>query len=118
MIACIDSGRIFQLDGRVALAAKPKKPTIVLEAVADPDTWIWHAFFGIPGAQKGLTILGRSPLFDAVTASQSPQLNYHVNKTPYEFGYYLADGIYPKWATFVQSIKHPENEAEEYFSTK
>ncbi|CAL8112514.1 unnamed protein product [Prunus armeniaca] len=33
-------------------------------------------------------------------------------------GYYLADGIYPKWATLVQSIRHPENVAEEYFSTK
>ncbi|XP_004305740.1 PREDICTED: uncharacterized protein LOC101306947 [Fragaria vesca subsp. vesca] len=51
-------------------------------------------------------------------AGQTPQLNYHVNRTLYEFEYYLADGIYPKWATLVQSIKHPENEAEEYFSTK
>ncbi|XP_004308596.1 PREDICTED: uncharacterized protein LOC101301916 [Fragaria vesca subsp. vesca] len=49
---------------------------------------------------------------------QTPQLSYHVNGTPYEFGYYLADGIYPKWATLIQSIKHLENEVEEYFSTK
>ncbi|XP_024200177.1 uncharacterized protein LOC112203442 [Rosa chinensis] len=97
---------------------KSKKPTIVLEAVAGPDTWIWHAFFGIPGAQNDLTVLGRSPLFDAVTAGQSPHLNYYMNGTPYEFGYYLADGIYPKWATLVQSIRQPENEQEEYFSTK
>ncbi|XP_048593473.1 uncharacterized protein LOC125576958 [Brassica napus] len=25
------------------------KPTIVLEAVASQDLWIWHAFFGLPG---------------------------------------------------------------------
>ncbi|XP_061999153.1 uncharacterized protein LOC133716457 [Rosa rugosa] len=49
---------------------------------------------------------------------EAPQLNYHVNGTPYEFGYYLADGIYPKWVTLVQSIKHPENDVEVYFSTK
>ncbi|XP_061999020.1 uncharacterized protein LOC133716326 [Rosa rugosa] len=51
-------------------------------------------------------------------AGQSSHLNYYVNGTPYEFGYYLADGIYPKWATLVQSIRQPENEQEEYFSTK
>ncbi|XP_024178487.1 uncharacterized protein LOC112184456 [Rosa chinensis] len=60
----------------------------------------------------------RSPLFDAVTTSEAPQLNYYVNETPYEFEYYLADGIYPKWMTLVQSIKHPDNDAEVYFSTK
>ncbi|KAM5573625.1 hypothetical protein ABKV19_013256 [Rosa sericea] len=99
-------------------SGKSKKPTIVLEAVAGPDTWIWHAFFGIPGAQNDITVLGRSPLFDAVTADEAPELNYYVNGTPYEFGYYLVDGIYPKWVTLVQSIKHPENDAEVYFSTK
>ncbi|XP_050365512.1 uncharacterized protein LOC126784055 [Argentina anserina] len=99
-------------------SGKSKKPTIVLEAVAGPDTWIWHAFFGIPGAQNDITVLGRSPLFDALVAGQSQQLNYNVNGTAYEFGYYLANGIYPKWATLVQSIKHPENDAEVYFSTK
>ncbi|XP_020866332.1 uncharacterized protein LOC110224526 isoform X2 [Arabidopsis lyrata subsp. lyrata] len=26
------------------------KPTIVLEAVASPDLWIWHAFFGAPAS--------------------------------------------------------------------
>ncbi|XP_050378485.1 uncharacterized protein LOC126795763 [Argentina anserina] len=84
-------------------SGKTRKPTIVLEAVA---------------AQNDLTVLGRSPLFDVVAASESLQLNYYVNDTPYEFGYYLADGIYPNWATLVQSIKQPENEQKEYFSTK
>ncbi|XP_024164286.1 uncharacterized protein LOC112171316 [Rosa chinensis] len=68
--------------------------------------------------KNDIIVLGRSPLFDAVTAGEAPQFNYHVNETPYEFGYYLADGIYPKWVTLVQSIKHPENDAEVYFSIK
>ncbi|KAL6553425.1 hypothetical protein OROGR_007267 [Orobanche gracilis] len=42
------------------------KPTVMLEAVASQDLWIWHAFFGIAGSNKGrevvsdLLTLGRS----------------------------------------------------------
>jgi len=25
-----------------------REPTIILEAVASQDLWIWHAFFGMP----------------------------------------------------------------------
>ncbi|XP_068338933.1 uncharacterized protein [Pyrus communis] len=31
--------------------------SIILEAVASFDTWIWHALFGVPGAQNDLNVL-------------------------------------------------------------
>ena len=45
-------------------------------------------------------------------------MDYTINDKCHNIGYYLADDIYPKWATLVQSIKHPYGETEVYFSTK
>jgi hypothetical protein len=41
-----------------------KEPTIVLEAVASTDLWIWHAFFGLPGSFNDINVLHISYLFD------------------------------------------------------
>ena len=38
-------------------------PTMILEAVASQDLWIWHAFFGLPGSLNDVNVLRRSPLF-------------------------------------------------------
>jgi hypothetical protein len=40
-----------------------EKPTIILEAVASQDLWIWHAFFGMPGSHNDINVLHRSHLF-------------------------------------------------------
>ena len=40
---------------------KAGKPTVILEAVASYDTWIWHAFFGMPGTLNDITVLNNSP---------------------------------------------------------
>ncbi|XP_009120498.3 protein ALP1-like [Brassica rapa] len=84
------------------------KPTIVLEAVAGQDLWIWHAFFGAPGTMNDLNILDRSPVFEEIINGNAPEVHFHVNGREYDLGYYLADGIYSKWATFIQSIRLPQ----------
>ncbi|XP_010450364.1 PREDICTED: uncharacterized protein LOC104732513 [Camelina sativa] len=84
------------------------KPTIVLEAVASYDLWIWHAFFGAPGTMNDLNILDRSNVFDDILNGNAPEVNYFVNGREYNLAYYLTDGIYPKWATFIQSIRLPQ----------
>uniref|UniRef100_A0A0D3AYB5 DDE Tnp4 domain-containing protein n=1 Tax=Brassica oleracea var. oleracea TaxID=109376 RepID=A0A0D3AYB5_BRAOL len=84
------------------------KPTIVLEAVASYDLWIWHAFFGPPGTLNDINVLDRSPVFDDIINGQAPQVTYSVNGREYHLAYYLTDGIYPKWATFIQSISLPQ----------
>ena len=71
-------------------------PTLMLEAVASHDLWIWHAFFGMAGANNDINVLDNSNLFDSILADESPRAPYTVNGRRYEQGYYLADGIYPK----------------------
>ncbi|XP_070669155.1 uncharacterized protein [Malus domestica] len=54
-------------------SGRSRKPTVVLEAVASYDTWIWHAFFGVPGS---ITIHGHSPLFNNLTEVEDERDGY------------------------------------------
>jgi hypothetical protein len=83
---------------------KEKKPTMVLEAVASYDLWIWHYFFGLPGSLNDINILDRSPLFAEVAEGTGPSTSFEVNNRSYSMGYYLVDGIYPSYSTFVQTV--------------
>ncbi|XP_018466855.1 uncharacterized protein LOC108838411 [Raphanus sativus] len=94
------------------------KPTIVLEAVASQDLWIWHAFFGPPGTLNDLNVLDRSPVFDDIIEGRAPRLEYVVNGHKYKFAYYLTDGIYPRWSTFIQSITRPQCDKTRLFAKR
>ncbi|CAL2259733.1 unnamed protein product [Prunus armeniaca] len=95
-----------------------RKPTVVLEAVASYDTWIWHAFFGVVGSNNDINVLARSPLFNDVENGVSPHIQYVVNRNEYNLGYYLADGIYPRWATLVKTISQPDTPKKRLFAQK
>uniref|UniRef100_A0A0D3DVX0 Myb-like domain-containing protein n=1 Tax=Brassica oleracea var. oleracea TaxID=109376 RepID=A0A0D3DVX0_BRAOL len=55
-----------------------------------------------------INVLDRSPVFDDIIYGRAPQVNFSVNGIEYHLAYYLTDGIYPKWATFIQSIPIPQ----------
>ncbi|XP_021803160.1 uncharacterized protein LOC110747266 [Prunus avium] len=86
--------------------------SIILEAVASFDTWVWHAFFGVAGSQNDLNVVGQSPVFNDVLRGHSPHITYQINNTVYSGAYYLADGIYPRWTT----IPNPQSEKEKSFA--
>ena len=92
------------------------KPTIVLEAVASQDLWIWKAFFGPPGTLNDINVLDRSSVFDDILEGRAPRVKYMVNGHMYKLAYYLTDGIYPKWSTFIQSITLPQCPKQELFA--
>ncbi|GJX49060.1 gypsy type transposase [Tanacetum coccineum] len=95
-----------------------KYPTIMLEAVASQDLWIWHAFYGMAGANNDINVLDNSSLFDDLLDDLAHVVPYVVNGVEYRNGYYLADGIYPEWASFVKSFTVATDPKHTYFKQR
>ncbi|KAE9152236.1 hypothetical protein PF002_g5972 [Phytophthora fragariae] len=77
--------------------AKEKKPTKVLEAVADYKLRIWHYNFGSSGSLNDLNMQDQSPVFDALLRGDATTIHFEIN----------ADGIYPNWPVLVKLIEKP-----------
>lgn len=91
-------------------------PTVILEAVASYDLHIWHAFFGVAGSNNDINVLNQSPLFIEAIKGEARRVQFSVNGSQYNTGYYLADGIYPEWAAFVKSINSPQLEKHKVYA--
>lgn len=116
-----------------AYTGRSKHASTVLEAVASYDLWIWHASIGHPGSLNDLNILHRSNLFNNIASGENhqsfnasntrsfnnialgnaPSATYTINGHEYHMGYYLADGIYPDWATMMKSFSSPAGRKQE-----
>ena len=44
-------------------------------------------------------------------------MNYSINGHDYTMGYYLVDGIYPPWSTFVKTSPAPQGRKRSLFAT-
>ena len=87
-----------------------------MEAVASYDLWIWPAFFGLPGSNNDINVLEMSNIFSELIEGRASVVNYLINGNDSTMGYYLADGIYPKWSTFVKTILAPQGEKGKLFA--
>jgi hypothetical protein len=83
--------------------------------VAAYETWICHAFFGMLGSCNDISVLQRSPFMAWVATGEGPLVEFEANDNKYNYGYYLTDGIYPKWCIFVKPIVNPKNKKQVNF---
>ncbi|XP_047942804.1 uncharacterized protein LOC125189584 [Salvia hispanica] len=104
--------------GQFTTGFKSKHPSMILEAVADYCLRIWHAYFGVAGSNNDINILQSSPLFNDKCRREGPEISFVTNGTQYRMGYYLADGIYPRWSVFVKTLRQPAGARRQYFARK
>ncbi|XP_073152847.1 uncharacterized protein [Henckelia pumila] len=57
-------------------------------------------------------------LFNNILQGNEPDVYFTVNDTQYTKGYYLTDGIYPQWATFVKSFSCPQDMKRKIFKER
>nr|GEZ77979.1 protein ALP1-like [Tanacetum cinerariifolium] len=66
-------------------------------------------------SNNDINVLDNSPLFDDLLDDKAHVTPYVVNGVGFEKGYYLADGIYPQWATCVKSFMVANDTKHAYF---
>ena len=69
----------------------------------------------MPGSNNDINVLNSSNLFSRLAQGTAPPANYTTQGQEYNMGYYLADGIYPKWSTIVQTISDPQGPKKKLF---
>ncbi|XP_037482381.1 ubiquinol oxidase 1b, mitochondrial-like [Triticum dicoccoides] len=62
----------------------------------------------MPGYLNDINVVNRSPLMSKFANGELPLVQFVANGRTYNHDYYLADGIYPKWQTFVKPLKKLE----------
>jgi hypothetical protein len=69
------------------------------------------------GSNNDLNVVEHSTLFNDLANGSSVPCKFTLEGNTYNHGYYLGDGIYPKWSTIVKVIPNPQNNKQARFAT-
>ena len=61
-------------------------------------------------------MLERSHVINELAEGRAPVVHYSINGRDYTMRYYIADSIYPKWATFMKTISTPQGQKYKLFA--
>jgi Plant transposon protein len=121
-IGCVDCAGWFWKNApkrrQGSLIGKDGNPCLRMEVICDLDLWVWSFQFGFPGMFNDLNILSASNHFRNILAGNFPTVmpTYKIHGEIFCWYYYLADGIYPKWKIFLQSIRETTTEKQSRFA--
>ncbi|KAE9020377.1 hypothetical protein PR002_g12547 [Phytophthora rubi] len=77
--------------------------SVIMEAAATHNLWIWHSYAGIPGSNNDINVVNRSPLMVKWLRGSAPKHSFRVNGNDYSMCYLLCDGIYPPWKELAKT---------------
>ena len=89
-----------------------KKRSIVAEAIAGHDMYIFQAFVGLPGCVNDINILGRTETQRKYMHSAAIDVKFKLAS----LAYFLADGIYPDYPYVMKTIPEPVNMKQKLFA--
>jgi hypothetical protein len=97
---------------------KEGRQTIVVEALADYNLYVWHAVFGYCGILNDINIWDTSYLLQSLCDSTFSGLDFPftICGEVFQSLFMLVDGIYPCLARFVKPISVPFGKRETLFS--
>ena len=61
-------------------------------------------------------MLNQPSVFNYVLQDRTLPMQFTINETLYNMGYYLVDDIYPDWATFLKTIPMSQGEKKKLFT--
>lgn len=97
---------------------KEKVPAVTLEAICDRSLWIWHAFFGMPGALNDINVVAASTILNKIAAGTfPPPCEYRIAGVRRNKPYWFCDGIYPRAPFFISSISEPVTMKEKLYAS-
>nr|XP_043611769.1 protein ALP1-like [Erigeron canadensis] len=94
------------------------RPSLIIQGVALYDLWIWNAYFGPQGSHNDINVFESSPVLEDLISGLTPSASFYANGNFYQRGYYLGDGIYPEYATFIKTFTDPVDEKRKLFKKK